>query len=88
MGPPSNLPNFVRLATDIAGGTGLRLGKQEPVDRFPGRLADKGVDVHQRAGQRIFDIESTPTMLHVDLMQLFRQPDRLRIVTTHFDLHF
>lgn len=88
MGPPANLPDFVELANYVAVGTGLVLTEKEPIDRFLGRLAHKGVDVRQRAAQRLSDPVSTPTALHLDLMRLFRKPDRVRLVTTNFDLHF
>lgn len=88
MGPPANLPDFVKLAKDIAAGTGLVLTEMEPIDRFLGLLAHKGVEVHQRAAHRLSDPESAPTALHLNLMRLFSKPDRVRLVTTNFDLHF
>ncbi len=88
MGEPANLPNFVKLANDIAAGTGLALQEQEPVDRFLGQLEHKGVKVHQLAAQLLSNPTSSPTELHLDLMRLFRSPDCVRLVTTNFDRHF
>lgn len=88
MGPPANLPDFVKLAKDIAAGTGLVLTEMEPIDRFLGLLAHQGVEVHQRAAHRLSDPESAPTALHLNLMRLLSKPDRVRLVTTNFDLHF
>ena len=88
MGPPADLPDFVELANAIAVGTGLVRADNEPIDRFLGRLAHKGLKVHQLAAQQLSNPASTPTSLHLDLMRLFRSPDRVRMVTTNFDLHF
>ncbi len=88
IGPPANLPNFVKLANDIAVGTGLERAENEPIDRFLGRLAHKEIKVHQLAAQHLSKPASTPTSLHLDLLRLFRSHDRVRIVTTNFDLLF
>lgn len=89
MGPPANLPDFVKLANDIAVGTiGLVRAENEPIDRFLGRLAHKEIKVHQLAAQHLSKPASTPTSLHLDLLRLFRSHDRVRIVTTNFDLLF
>lgn len=88
MGPPANLPDFDKLAKDIAAGTGLARSEKEPVDHFLGRLSHQGVEVQRRAAQLLSDSTSAPTVLHLDLMRLFRKPDRVRLVTTNFDLHF
>lgn len=88
MGPPANLPDFVKLANSIAVGTGLEQAMGESIDRFLGRLAHKGIKVHQLAAQQLSKPASTPTSLHLDLLRLFRSHDRVRIVTTNFDLHF
>ncbi len=85
MGPPADLPDFVTLANAIAAGTGLVRAENEPIDRFLGRLE---VKVHQRAAQQLSNPASLPTALHLDLMRLFRCSDRVRLVTTNFDLHF
>lgn len=91
MGPPANLPDFGKLANDIAAGTSLVRAEKEPVDRFLGRLKHTGVEVHQRAKQRLSNPTSpvsAPTALHFDLTRLYRNPESLRLVTTNFDLHF
>lgn len=86
MGEPANLPSFSKLASDIAQGTGREPGKL--LDRFLGQLHHDGVAVHERAAQLLSPAESTPNGLHVDLLRLFRTADRVRLVTTNFDLHF
>lgn len=86
MGPPSNLPSFWKLTCDIAQGTGLT--PSEPLDRFLGQLHHRNVAVHERAAQLLSPAGSAPNALHHDLLRLFRTADRVRLVTTNFDLHF
>ena len=86
MGSPSNLSSFWKLTCDIAQGTGL--APTEPLDRFLGQLRHRGVAVHERAAQLLSLSDSTPNILHHDLLRLFRSVDRVRLVTTNFDLHF
>lgn len=88
MGAPSNLPSFFKLANDVATGTGLVRAEQEPIDRFLGRLAHKDVDVYSRAAERLTPAGSAPNALHTDLLRSFRSAERVRLVTTNFDLHF
>lgn len=86
MGPPSNLDSFWTLADKVARGTGL--APEEPLDRFLGVLQHKGVAVHQRAVELLSPAGSAPTELHRDLIRLFGSADRIKVVTTNFDLHF
>lgn len=86
MGPPSNLASFWKLTSDIAQGTGL--APSEPLDRFLGQLHHGKVAVHERAAQLLSPAGSAPNALHYDLLRLFRTADRVRLITTNFDLHF
>lgn len=86
MGPPSNLASFWKLTCDIAQGTGL--APEAPLDKFLGQLHHRNVDVHERAAQLLSPAGSTPNALHHDILRLFRSADRVRLVTTNFDLHF
>lgn len=86
MGAPSNLASFWKLAGDIAQGTGLT--QSNPLDRFLGQLHHQKIDVHTRAAQLLSPPGSAPNTLHSDLLRLFRTTDRVRLVTTNFDLHF
>lgn len=88
MGPPSNLASFWKLTCDIAQGTGLAPGERDPLDRFLGKLHHRKVDVHERAAQLLSPAGSAPNALHHDLLRIFRAADRVRLVTTNFDLHF
>lgn len=86
MGPPSNLDNFWKLAEKIARNTGL--APELPLDRFLGVLQHRGVAVHQRAVELLSPEGSAPNDLHRDLVLLFGAADRIKLVTTNFDLHF
>lgn len=86
MGPPSNLASFRKLTSDIAQGTGFE--PTEPLDRFLGQLHHQNVKVHERAAHLLSPRISAPNILHQNLLQLFRTVERVRLVTTNFDLHF
>lgn len=86
MGSPSNLPSFWKLAENIASGTGLR--PTEPLDRFLGTLNNNGIDVHQRAIKPLSPDGSEPNDLHRNIIRLFRDSKRIRLITTNFDLLF
>lgn len=86
MGSPSNLPGFWKLAKDIASGTGLE--PTEPLDRFLGTLNSNGIDVHQRAIKHLSPEGSKPNDLHCNIIKLFRGSNRIRLITTNFDLLF
>ena len=91
VGPPACLPMFSGLAEEIARGTGEVRGKDEPEDRFLGRLQDKEVHVHDRAAQVLSkrgDEPPGPTDLHFNILRLYSKPNLLRVVTTNFDLLF
>ena len=85
MGPPANLPNFRRLADQVAMGTGQSIGSDETEDRFLGRLEDRGTDVHQRAADILQRGSSEPTQLHLNLVRFYGAPEDARIVTTNFE---
>lgn len=86
MGSPSNLPGFWKLAENIASGTGLE--PTEPLDRFLGSLNKNGIDVHQRAIKLLSPEGSKPNDLHRNIIRLFRDSKRIRLITTNFDLLF
>ena len=86
MGAPANLPDFRSLACEIAHGTGEALANSEPPDRFLGRLAHNGVNVQDRVCRALDREGSAPNSLHRDLLRLYQSADRVRVVTTNFDL--
>lgn len=86
MGPPSNLDSFRKLAEKIARHTGQT--PELPLDRFLGVLQHRGVAVHQRAAELLSPEGSAPNELHRNLIRLFGAAERIKLVTTNFDLHF
>jgi hypothetical protein len=86
IGPPSNLGSFKDLVECVANGTGF--DPIEPYDRFLGVLNHRKVMVHELTKQFLTKSESKPCELHRDLLRLFRSADRVRLITTNFDLHF
>jgi hypothetical protein len=85
--PPSNYPDFVGLARSVAAGI-LAQRENEQIDKFLGRLHDKGTNVHGLVASLLTNPDSQPTSLHFDLLKLFRTSEALRLVTTNFDAHF
>ena len=85
--PPSNYPNFDSLADEVAAGS-LTRDTGETVDRFMGRLKDRGIRVHEIVHRLLSDPKSKPNTLHTDLLRLFGEPSKVRLVTTNFDEHF
>ncbi|SMQ30391.1 SIR2-like domain-containing protein [Pseudomonas helmanticensis] len=86
VGAPSSLDGFWKLAERIAYGTGKT--PADPLDRFLGELSHQGVPVHERAREHLTPPNSAPNSLHHDLVRAFRTVDRVKIVTTNYDLHF
>jgi hypothetical protein len=85
--PPSNYPDFKELAAKVGNGV-LTRQDGEPIDRFLGRLYDKGVKVHNLVATILTDPLSRPNPLHSDLLKLFPSAATVRLVTTNFDRHF
>ena len=92
MGSPACLPDFRTLADSIAEGSGETRLDSETDDAFLGRLDNAGVHVHDRAARLLQTNRCgnppSPTGLHRDLVRLYPEPDKVRIVTTNFDLMF
>ena len=90
MGEPARLPDFRKLATEVARGTGEKPEDGETEDRFLGRLRQNGVKVHDLAARSLKGNGRTPapTDLHRNLLRLYPDPGSVRIITTNFDLLF
>jgi NAD-dependent SIR2 family protein deacetylase len=92
MGEPANYPGFGKLAEDINNNTlHLPITEQgnwdEPIDRFLGRL-EHLINVKKIARNLLKKPEAEPTILHQELLNLFKTPDQVRLVTTNFDSLF
>jgi hypothetical protein len=88
MGEPACLPNFKNLADMIAAGTGQALQSGEEIDLFLGRLQHEGVNVHERAKDVLSRDGLESTELHRNLLRLYPDVGKVRVVTTNFDLLF
>lgn len=88
MGAPSSLPDFNQLVKNIAEIKDQYYQFEVALDRFLGELDHKKVPVHDRAIKCLKQQDSYPTELHKDLTKIFGSCDRIRIITTNFDLHF
>ncbi|UXE59030.1 MAG: DUF4020 domain-containing protein [Woronichinia naegeliana WA131] len=92
MGEPANYPGFGKLAEDINNNTlPLPINEKgswdEPIDRFLGRLENL-INVKNIARSLLKKTEAEPTILHRELLNLFKTPDQVRLVTTNFDCLF
>ena len=85
---PAGLPSFSQLAAEIAWGSGETREKEEPEDRFLGRLRDKGQQVHIQVARALQQKDAQPNCLHNDITALYQNLECLRIVTTNFDTLF
>src|SRR5450759_1055537 len=81
MPPPSNLPSFNGLASEICG-VPVEQGKE---DRALGKAARNGTLVHPAVARRLYKSKTHPTELHKQLLRLFGTAKKVRIVTTNFD---
>ncbi len=90
MGEPAWLPNFKKLAAQVARETGKKPEEGETEDRFLGRLRQDGDKVHDLVVRILKENGSSlvPTDLHRDLLRLYPDPGSVRVVTTNFDLLF
>jgi len=87
MDAPSSYPNFLDLATEL-GGTAYAIEEHELIDRYLGRLVEKGIPIHERVKTRLSDPASRSNHVHESIIRLFGSADTIRIVTTNFDDHF
>ena len=80
-------PDFKDLATKVGSGI-LSIQGGEPIDRYLGKLHDKGIKVHDLVAEILTNPLSQPNPLHFDLLRLFPSPQMVRLVTPNFDRHF
>jgi hypothetical protein len=87
MDAPSNYPDFNALAAQV-GGDSYPRQEDEAIDRYLGRLSAAGQTVHERVHRILSSPHSIPNLTHQALINIFKRPADLRIVTTNFDRHF
>lgn len=83
---PSGLPSFNDLVRQIAGMP--KDAKVENPEKILGTLARKDIKVHAAAARIVHHPGTKPTDLHRELLRLFGEASKVRIVTTNFDNHF
>ena len=88
-GSPSNLPTYRELAKKLAGEVRVPFDpdKDQPYDQFIGKLSKQSSGIHDKAREIYGSPESKPTNLHLLLLQLFKDSESVRIVTTNYDRH-
>lgn len=89
--PPSDLPLFDGLVVEIGKQFGINVSAEDvrgKEDRILEDWHDKKHDIHRAAVKILGSENSRPTQLHYELYRIFKEPMRVRIVTTNFDNHF
>ena len=88
-GKPTSLPNFKELAEKIAEGTGQTIKNNDSCEVFLGALkANEGIDVNEIAAQILSGACLKHNALHEAIVDLFRSPEKVKIVTTNYDQMF
>jgi SIR2-like protein/uncharacterized protein DUF4020 len=90
MGAPSNLPGFAQLAREVAEPVVPWNERKysERLDLYLGDAERKGAKVQERARSNLLGRAGRHTLLHEHLLGIFGVPERVRLITTNFDLHF
>ncbi|MDQ0887982.1 hypothetical protein QFZ81_003070 [Paenibacillus sp. V4I9] len=84
--PPSNLPNFEKLAIAIANDF-VPFDNTISIDTFLGKLMNRRIKVHEKTIELLTLHNSKPCSYHSNIFKLFDK-DKIKIVTTNFDDHF
>ena len=85
MGAPAHLPSVRDLVEAVLHGTGETIRSDEPLEMQLGILEAEDIDVRGRAARILKSAEPTPTTLHRDLLRLFSDVNRVRVITTNYD---
>ena len=88
MGKPTKLPNFEELAKEVAKGTGQICQQGESCEAFLGRLKHQGIDVNAVAADKLSQLKLEHNMLHKNIVDLFPDSSKIKIVTTNYDNMF
>ena len=86
--PPTSLPNFEKLAKEIAEGTGETLTKNVSCEVFLGKLKTKGIPVNEQAAKILSSTCLEHNKLHEAIIDLFPSTKSIKIVTTNYDQMF
>lgn len=85
MGAPTCLPNFDKLAEEVACGTTYVKKDNEPCDVFLGRVKFGKIDVNKIAAEMLSRLDLKPNKLHEYIVNLFSEKEQIKIVTTNYD---
>lgn len=88
MREPTKLPSFGDLATKVSHGKYTTHINGFPYDQLLGELEREGVPVKSLAAGILNNNELEPSESHKDIIKLFGNQKKLRIVTTNYDLMF
>ena len=84
----TKVQNTAGSESDVQGSNAYFYRLDEPIDGFLGELCRQGVSVQRRAARILKERNPSPNSLHVDLLRLFEEPSRIRVVTTNYDTLF
>ena len=87
--PPTSLPSFSGLAEEIAKRANCQYNEnQDTVDEFLGILERKGMRIREWVAEELKSERRKPNRFHRTILELFKNPDSIRIVTTNQDEMF
>lgn len=87
-GAPTKLPNFENLAKSIAKGTEYKKSRNDSCEVFLGYLKSHGVDVNSMVAERLSKSCLLHNSEHEAIVNLFSDPQHIKIVTTNYDRMF
>ena len=88
VGEPTSLPDFKELAEKIAEGTRHTLSDSDPCEFFLGMLKAEDIHVNEETAEILSDACKEPNKLHEAIIDLFQNPEDIKIVTTNYDQMF
>ena len=87
-GVPTSLPDFEKLAEQLAEGSAFVKGKEESCEVFLGTLKANHIDVNSQAASLLSEACLKHNKLHEAIVDLFLSSNEVRIVTTNYDQMF
>ena len=89
MGEPTCLPSFDELVEKIGTGTGKKYNKEEETcEKYLGKLKYDKINVHKTASEILSREKLQHNSLHEYIIDLFKSPKDIKIVTTNYDTMF
>ncbi len=90
IGKPANLMNFVGLARLIGKDSSIKYSEsdKESPEIYLGKLKNEGIKIYELLGNILLHRDRSHTSLHENLIKIFNDYNKVRIVTTNYDLFF